>query len=220
MKWMTTFATSLPGRLRVNDFHLLYTGNNHYDCILDAVFHSRHLGSFHDSHTVVNIHESSSNMQTGVAPMDGAVAVKRRKMCYQSIIGTRRGCNKPSRLEPQAVFTRVNFRSRAILATKRLLASSLPFKYYGESRRFRGSLPHCLRVPGTSDSASDAILYCDTFDTSTKYMVCAICGFEGSRVSCVPVADVGDLLDKSGIASKFNNMICPDRVNQLIKFLW
>ena len=84
--------------------HLLsiYTGNNHYDCILDAVFHPRYLGSFYDSPTVVNIHESSCNMQTGVARMDKAVAAKRRKVCYQSIIETRRGCNNLSRVEPQA----------------------------------------------------------------------------------------------------------------------
>ena len=80
MKWMTAFATILPGRLRVNNIYLSYTGNNHYDCILNAVFHPRYLGSFYDSPTVVDIHESSSNMHTGVAPMDMAVAVKRRNL--------------------------------------------------------------------------------------------------------------------------------------------
>ena len=136
----------------------------------------------------------------------------RRKVCYQSIIGTRRGCNKSSRVESQAASTRVDFRKRAILATKRLLVSSVPFKYYGESRRVRGILPRSLRVSDRSDSSTDAMVYSDTFDSLTKYVVCAICGLEGSRDRCVPVADVGDLLDKSGIASKFNNMICPSRV--------
>ena len=65
MKWISTFATILPRRPRVNNIYLLYTGNNHYDCILDAVFHPRYVGSFYDSPTVVDINESSSNMHTG-----------------------------------------------------------------------------------------------------------------------------------------------------------
>ena len=184
MKWMTTFATSLPGRCRVNDFYLLYTSNNHYDCILDAVHHSLHLARIHDS-------ESVSNIKAGVAVLATGASVKRQKVRYQSIIATRRGCIQHSRNEPRAVMPRANFRSRAILATKYLLAASLPFKYNGDSVRLRRRLPCCLMDPAPSTSASDEIAYSDTYDSLTKYVVCAICGLEGSRFRCVSVADVG-----------------------------
>ena len=203
---MTTFATSLPGRCRVNNFYLLYTGHNHYDCILDAVHHSLHLACIHDSESV-----AVSNTTVGARVTASCASVKRQRVRYQSIIATRRGCIQHSRNEPRAAMPSVDFRNRAILATKRLLAASLPFKHYGDSVWLRRRLPRCLSDPAPSHSASDAIAYSDTYDSLTKCIVCAICGIEGSRVSCVSVADVGDLLEMSGIATKFNNVVSPDR---------
>ena len=92
-----------------------------------------------------------------------------------------------------------------------LLAASLPFKYYGDSVRLRRRLPRYLLDPTPSHSASDAIAYSDTYNSLTKYIVCSICGIEGSCVGCVSVADVGDLLEMSRIATKFNNVVCSDR---------
>ena len=63
-----------------------------------------------------------------------------------------------------------------------------------------------------SDSAADGNAYFNSFDLLTKYIVCAICGYEGSRVGCVTVTEVSDLLEMSGIASKFNDIVCADRI--------
>ena len=79
MKWATIFATTLPGGSCINDIYLLYTGINHYDCILDAVFETRHLASLLDN-------ESVANLNVGVSGKDSSVFVKRRKVRYQSII--------------------------------------------------------------------------------------------------------------------------------------
>ena len=84
MKWMTTFSTSLPGSCHVNNFYLLYTGHNHYDCILDAVHHSLHLARIHDSECV-----AVTNTTVGATV---TASVKRQRVRYQSIIATRRGC--------------------------------------------------------------------------------------------------------------------------------
>ena len=157
MNWMTTFATSLPGRSHVNNFYLLYTGHNHYDCILDPVHHSLHLARIHDSESV-----AITNTTVGARVTASCASVKRQKVRYQSIIATRRGCIQHSRNEPRAALPRVYFRNRAILATKRLLAVSSPFKHYGDSVRFRRKIPRCLLDPAPSHSASDAIAYSDS----------------------------------------------------------
>ena len=140
---------------------------------------------------MARIHDSEcvavTNTTVGATVTASCASVKRQRVRYQSIIETRRGCFQHSRNEPRAVLPRVDFRSRAILATNRLLAASLSFKHYGDSVRLHRRLPRHLLDPAPSHSASDAIAYSDTYDSLTKYIVCAICGIEGRRAGCVSV---------------------------------
>ena len=93
MKWVTTFATTLAGRNRDHDFRLLYTGNSHYDCVIDAVFEPSYLST-------LLVPESVINLNGGDAFVNTAFGAKRRKVRYQSIIETRRSCQQSSRFEP------------------------------------------------------------------------------------------------------------------------
>ena len=193
MKWVTTFATTLGGRNCDHDFRLLYTGNSHYDCVIDAVFEPSYLSSLLDPEYVINLNG-------GDAFANSAFGAKRRKVRYQSIIETRRSCQQSSRYEPLSAKPKGCFRRRAIFATRRLLESSRPFKYYFGSPRLRAFSPSSTTNLSLSDSAADGNAYLNSFDLLTKYIVCAICGYEGSRVGCVSVTEVGDLLEMSGIA--------------------
>ena len=205
MKWVTTFATTLAGRNRDHDFRLLYTGNSHYDCVIDAVFEPSYLST-------LLVPESVINLNGGDAFVNTAFGAKRRKVRYQSIIETRRSCQQSSRFEPLSTKRKGCFRRRALYATRRLLESSRPFKYYFGSPRLRGLASTSTTNLRLSDSAADGNAYFNSFDLLTKYIVCAICGYEGSRVGCVTVTEVGDLLEMSEIASKFNDIVCTDRV--------
>ena len=205
MKWVTTFVTTLAGRNCDHDFRLLYTGNSHYDCVIDAVFDPSYLSTLLDPEYLINL-------SGGDAFANTSFGAKRRKVRYQSIIETRRSCQQSSQCEPLSAKPKESFRRRAIHATRRLLESARPFKYYSGSSRLRGYAPSSTTNIRVSDSAADGNAYINSYDLLTKYIVCAICGYEGSRVGCVSVTEVGDLLEMSGIASKFHDIVCSDRV--------
>ena len=195
----------LPGRNRDNDFYLLYTGNSHYDCVIDSVFEPSHLAS-------LLVPDYVGNPNGGDTVAHSAFVAKRRKVLYQSIIETRRGCQQPSRYEPRVAKLKVDFRRRDINATRRLLEASRPFKYYCKSPRLRGFSPLAPINLTLSDSVADGNAYSNSFDLLTKYIVCAICGYEGSRSGSILITEVGDLLEISGIAAKFDDIISSDRV--------
>ena len=70
MEWMTTFATSLPACNHVNDCLLLYSGNNHYDSIIDATFGRCHLAS-------LVVSDDVAGRDVGVSSTDSSGCVKR-----------------------------------------------------------------------------------------------------------------------------------------------
>lgn len=106
MEWMTTFATSLPARNRVNDCLLLYSGNNYYDSIIDATTGPCYLASLVGADGV-------ARRDVGVSSADSSGCVKRRRVIYQSIIETRRGRKPQTRIETLCVQRRVDYRQRA-----------------------------------------------------------------------------------------------------------
>ena len=125
MEWMTTFATSLPARNHVNDCLLLYSGNNHYDSIIDATFGRCYLAS-------LVVSDDVAGRDVGVSSPDSSGCVKIRRVFYQSIIETRRGRKTQTRIETLSVQRKVDFHQRALNATRRLLFVAKPFQYYGE----------------------------------------------------------------------------------------
>ena len=54
-----------------------------------------------------------------------------------------------------------------------------------------------------SNVASDAKAYSESYDLHSRFVVCAICGTEGSRLGSVLLSDVEHLIAVSGISSKF-----------------
>ena len=204
MEWMATFATSLPARNRDNDCLLLYSGNNHYDSIIDATFGPRYLASFVAS-------DDLGCRNVGVSSIDSIGSAKRRRVFYQSIIETRRGRKPQIRIETVSAQRKVDYRQRALNATRCFLAVAKPFQYYDEGKRSRRSSTLDLDNRGCSDSAVDAAAYSTAFDSLTKYIVCAIYGYEGSRAGCVLVSDISDLIEMSGIAAKFDAVVSSER---------
>ena len=68
---------------------------------------------------------AATNTTVGARVTATCASVKRQRVRYQSIIATRRGCIQHSRNEPRVALPRVDFRNRAILATKRLPSVSI-----------------------------------------------------------------------------------------------
>lgn len=95
--------------------------------------------------------------------------------------------------------------------TRHLLSVAKPFQYYGEATRSRRSSSLNMGNRGCTDSAVDTAAYSSTYDSLTKYIVCAICGYEGSRAGCVLVSDIYDLIEMSGIAAKFDTVVSSER---------
>jgi hypothetical protein len=52
-------------------------------------------------------------------------------------------------------------------------------------------------------SSVDAANYEKAYDEETKYIVCAVCGREGSRKGCIDVGDNAELIDESGIREQY-----------------
>lgn len=240
MKWMTTFVSAFGGSSRSHDLYLLYSGSNHYDCIADPVFGPLELSTVCTSAVIShNVDDSAGVLDHQVTVLDDAAVVKPRRIRYQSIIATRLGNSqrKLSRVTEiqmrRNVSTKLDFRSRAMSATRRLVEAFRPFNYFfrcraltATRRLIQSSIPFsCYCGNGVrrlssnispsrncSDSSDDAVLYSTTMESMTKFKVCAICGYEGTRVGCVPVSEIDEFLELSGIASMFNYMVSPDRV--------
>lgn len=94
--------------------------------------------------------------------------------------------------------------------TRRFLSVAKPFQYYGEAFSMWRCSSLNMGNRGCSDSAVDAAAYSTTFDILTKYIVCAICGYEGSRAASVSVSDIDDLIEMSGIAAKLTTLVSPE----------
>jgi hypothetical protein len=94
-----------------------------------------------------------------------------------------------------------SYRNRAIQAAKRLsrcttrnLCLCLPREVFPDTARSRVNY---------SMSFIDANSYSKTYDELTKFIVCALCGHEGSRNGCVLITSLSEELKRSGIKEKF-----------------
>ena len=228
LKRIGSFESRLAGSSS-NIVCLLYSGTNHYDVIDDPVFVDRSgelclivsslasNGSFLSKSGAFKPYIETRLVTKSISKKSIGHEVSSVKKCHKKkqVCKNYRG---PSLFD---------YRKRAILASKVFISQLSHYEKHSETYRERAILASklfILQFPRfkksistrchsitSSDSILDAKAYSKNFDMDSMFIVCAIYGCEVSRKGCVLLSDVTDLVELSGISSKYSALTVCDR---------
>ena len=221
-----TFDTCL-NHIDSSNIYLLYSGFNHYDSIFDFVYVSSpfgspsncspHIGSTLSQSkslsykSIIGTRESTRYRRLDVSSKKIAkkksspISKKLLLHSYRSraLSATNQFVRRYTNFESPLSKNTISKRRSAIIACHRLY-KDVPF--YGFSQEYLETIRRCSKEDSSntiSTSSSDAKAYSDSYDLFSKFVVCAICGIEGSRSGSSSLSDIEHLISVSGISAKF-----------------
>ena len=176
-----------------SEIYLLYTGFNHYDALVDwspgginvglcsADNSSSYLGrQLHEYNTSASFAErrrlSRKRVSSANLECRGDMALSSKSTEYMS-----RRLPIYSGLTDEAKRTNRKLRIERRVATRRSVSNPV----------------------GRSSCSIDASLYAKNYDILTRFIVCGICGLEGSSVGAKLICDMQHFIDASGLTAKF-----------------
>ena len=217
---------------------LLYTGNCHYDCLVDGELSSSSLPVEHSDYSSSNLSVQLRNYDMSVkrpsvskkkvsltsssASLSSPMALHSSVACLPSSLSLRR-LNRvlPSPLISQQSFVYANpvsvkgvvkssslsHRPKNLVIIRKLSSSEAKINRFNRRQKLAARRRNNIlyREP-LSKCSKDCASYSTNYDEQTQFIVCCICGIEGSREGYVLKDDVRALIDSSGLKDRFKSL--------------
>lgn len=190
---------------------LLYSGNCHYDSIVDWSDVSHQLVSADADNSYINLDSQLRSFEAAYMSMKGKELNSKELVCAVQSSRKRDASGNQAQLDDGALCGISNNRRPKVMPVFRGLVRNLELTHVQKkaNRKMRiekrsatrKSLP--TQSMRSSALSTDASSFSKNYDILTRFIVCGICGLEGPSAGCKLIADMQAGIDASGLKEKF-----------------